>query len=82
MSPVQVAQALPARLPRWYGRWFVFCLGRLLSMQSACVHAVHDVMLRVWGSPSSRCQVYIQAHRQYRIDMKLFYLEAPTTLHV
>jgi len=21
--------------------------------------------------------VYIQAHRQYRIDMKLFYLEAP-----
>ena len=49
MSPVQVAQALPARLPRWYGRWFVFCLGRLLSMQSACVHAVHDVMLRVWA---------------------------------
>ena len=22
-------------------------------------------------------QVYTQAHRQYRIDMKLFYLEAP-----
>jgi len=58
----------------WEGAWLSF--RQRVKGDYKTRHYVRDQLSGLAAGVFLAC-VYIQAHRQYRIDMKLFYLEAP-----